>query len=155
MRSNKTGKLVTFKTCPRCHGAGQVPCDGNEHVRQEQRDWAYSFTMKPVAFKCWDGTVVPGVAIPELLPGGYHNLKIYVKMTDPPNQYGYIYKDIGDGKATPIHTVGDVALFSFDIINGKAFWPVTCRYQDRDGLLLEYWPEFLSLENRKLLEIPK
>lgn len=156
MRAKPESKrVVTFRPCPRCGGAGRVPCDGNEHIRAEQRLWAYSYAMKPVTFQIYDGTVVAGLAVPELQPGGYHYLKVYVKVTDVPTPYGYACKIDSEGRAEGIVKVGSKSLFSFDIIEGKAFWPVMCRYQDRDKLtLLDYWPENLSIDDIKLLEIP-
>lgn len=150
--TRKKDALVTFKTCPRCKGMGQVPCDGKEPVRKEQGEWAYSYNMKPVSFQCWDGTVVAGLAVPQLLPGGYYHLKIYIKVTKPPDSLGYAYKITTDGRAKPLFNAGEVALFEWDEINGKAFWPVTCRYEDRDKLqLLDYWPESIAIEDIKLL----
>jgi hypothetical protein len=152
--TRRKDSLVTFKTCFRCKGTGQVPCDGNEHVRIEQKLWADGFNLKPVTFKlsAWDGTVVAGIAVPMLLPGGYHNLKIYVKASDPPNAYGYTYINLPGGKIDGLFHVGKKALFQFDIINGKAFWPVVCRYEDRQDLcLLDTWPESIAIEDIKQL----
>lgn len=155
MRTKSMKALVPFKPCPRCHGSGEVPCDGNELVRKEQREWAYTYNQKPVVFQMYDGTVVAGLAIAQLQPGGYHKLKVYVKVSDPPNTWGYAYKNIGGGMIEGLYQVGTRHLFEFDEINGKAFWPVTCRYEDRDKLqLLESWPDWMSLEVVKLLEIP-
>lgn len=153
--------LVTFKTCPKCKGLGRVPCDGKEYYRQLHRDWAKSLDLKPVVYAWLGKAAIPGLAVAQTLPGGWYGLKVYVAITDIPRSGIY---EIGcggygayrlDGRGVPgsIMNVQGIDLSYFDIINNKAFWYLFCHYSRRDELTpLDYWPEDLSLEDRKLIE---
>lgn len=159
----KENQLVTFKPCPRCSGTGIVPCDGKEHLRKEYREWAESYHLKPVSYKCsWleQGPIL-GVAVSQVMPGGWHGLKVYIKITDIPrtakmeSDYGsyHAYKIDGRGVPQPFMKLESYPVWTFDIINDKAFWYVFCRHDEQDEITrLDFWPDFLGSESQVLLD---
>ena len=149
---SKKNLPVTYKPCAKCGGSGQVPCDGKEPFRIQQKEWAESFNGKPVLYKGYESTEwVPGVAVAQLLPGGWHEVRIYLAVTARPKG-AYIWADSAfrlDDRGVPhaAVNVGGNGLWSFDIINDKAFWHTNCRWDSREDLVhLDYWPEIMSLE---------
>lgn len=157
----KSDAIVTFKVCPKCKGSGVVPCDGKEYYRQLHREWAASFHLKPVVYNWLGKVVIPGLAVAQLLPGGWYGLKVYVAVTAIPRSgiYEAGYDGYGayrlDGRRVPrsIMSVQGVDLSYFDIVNDKAFWHLSCPQNRKDELtLLDYWPDILALEDRKLIE---
>jgi hypothetical protein len=61
-----------------------------------------------------------------------------------------------DGRGVPKSpfAIQGIGVDDFDIIEGKAFWFEVCRYGEggREKVkLLDYWPEWPTLEDRKLL----
>lgn len=159
-RFNKRNLPTAFKVCPKCGGAGQVPCDGKEHYRQESRKWAGSFHLKPVVFNWLGKGAIPGVAVDQLLPGGWHGLKVYVATSDIPwsgviaarSGSGYAFRLDGRGVPKAIIDIQGVDLHNFDVVNDKAFWYLFCHGTRREELqLLDYWPESVKLDEVKLL----
>lgn len=160
----KDNQLVTFKPCPKCGGTGIVPSDGKEHLRKEYREWAESYHLKPVSYKrsWWGRGPILGVAVSQILPGGWSGLKVYVKVTDIPKtpmmskaSYGSIhaYKLNGRGVPQPFMELEGFDVWCFDIINDKAFWYVFCRHDAQDEITkLDFWPDSFKLESRALLE---
>ncbi len=159
--TTKKNAIVPFKVCPRCLGTGQIPCDGKEYYRQLHREWAESFHLKPVVYAWLGKAEIPGLAVAQLMPGGWHGLKVYVAVTDIPRSgffdagadgY-YAYKLNGRGVPLSIMHIQGVDLSCFDIINNKAFWYLFCHSTRKDELArLDYWPDILNLEDRKLIE---
>lgn len=154
----KENSVVAFKVCPKCHGLGKIPCDGKEHHRRLHETWAKSFHLVPVVYQS-DEHPLPGLAVAELMPGGWYSIKVYVAVTaiPKPSSYypldGMAYKLDGRGVPQSAFSINKVGLWYFDIINDKAFWHVSCRWDDRDDLVpLGHWPDIFKLEDRKLLE---
>ncbi len=149
-----TKAIVGFKPCPKCGGSGEILCDGMELFRQQHKAWAMQFHMKPVVYNWLGEAAIPGIAVALLLPGGWYGVKVYVAVTEIPTSG--IYGVYGlDRRGVPycLKSIQGVGLWSYDDINGKAFWHLFCRQSRRDELvLLDYWPEFFELEDRKLLE---
>ena len=149
-----TKAVVGFKPCPKCGGTGQVPCDGMEYYRQMHKSWAEQFHLKPVVYNWLGKAAIPGLAVAQLLPGGWYGLKVYVAVTAISRSgiYG-VYRLDARGVPQSIMSIQDVGLSSFDIINDKAFWYLFCHQSRKDELMpLEHWPNNLSLEERRLIE---
>lgn len=141
MRTKKKDALVAFKPCPKCHGAGVTPCDGMELYRAEHKAWAESYHLMPVIYKG-----VPGLAVKNLLPGGWHQVKIYIAVREKSSGDfsvfdGFAYRLDSDGIPHSAFKVQGIDLYAFDIINGKALWFTVCQWLYRHELrLLDHWP---------------
>jgi len=91
---------LKLKPCPKCKGAGLVPCDGKEAIRQASLDWANSYDLKLVKREG-----ITGVAMAGIQPGGWGCLKIYYALEEsrPPR----------------LGTVSGSSSYRGDRINGK------------------------------------
>lgn len=156
-----TKAIVGFKPCPKCGGRGSIPCDGMEYHRTLHETWAKSFHLLPVLYNWAGKELVPGIAVAELKPGGWWALRVYVKASEVPSHYyeasldGYqAHRLDGRGVPHPLYNIGELGLRNFDIINEKAFWHVNCSWPDRENLKkLDYLPECIGLEDRKMIEV--
>lgn len=153
MKTKKRDAIVSFKTCPRCQGAGKVPCDGLEYHRELHRQWAQSFHLKPVVYNWLGKAALPGLAVAQVMPGGWWGLKVYVAVTAIPRSgiYG-VYGLDERGVPKSIMNIQGVDLNYFDIINDKAFWCLAGQWFRKNEItLLDYWPEAID-EIRRIAE---
>lgn len=138
----KNDAVVTFKTCPKCRGTGQVPCDGKDHFRQRYLYNAWRFHMKPVIYKGKQN--VPGIAVAGINPGGWAYLDIYVSIA--PDRYGrsgasnYFNEEIGDYLHVRRRKKRGTKM------EYQNFYVIECRGPEMDKVeLLDIWPQDLML----------
>jgi hypothetical protein len=83
----------------------------------------------------YDETLLAGVAEAEYRRGGWWGLRIYVAVSELPGRSTYteyepgLYSCFGRGNFP-------VPVYTFTIVNGKAFWFLPCGYSNREQLEL-------------------
>ncbi len=148
--------VVTFKSCPKCHGTGKVTSDGRDHFRQKYLLWAMRLHMKPVVFS--GKQEIPGIAVAGIFPGGWAFIDIYVSLTDDRGYHTHFNEEVGAylyirrrrkrGEKLEYHN----------------FYVIEVRGPDGDKVkLLDMWPQHLMLlpgnyelegeESMRLLEL--
>lgn len=94
MKKQRDKALVGYKTCPRCEGTGQIPCDGREYYQQLSKEWADSLHGRMVMVPFLrassretkgDWIQLPGLAIRTKARGGWYGVKIYISVDKAPN----------------------------------------------------------------------
>lgn len=137
---------ATFKPCPKCGGSGRILDDGKGHFREAHRLWAEGYHLRPVIYSR-RGIALPGLAVKELLPGGWHDVKVYVGVTDISTSGVHS----GYTRGSPFQ-VREVEIWQYDSVNGRALWFTTCPWWDRAHLTpIEGWPEIIDELKLRLL----
>lgn len=129
MKTNKKDALVPFKSCPKCGGAGRIPCTGMELYQEKNRQWALLHHLRPVVIK-WLKFVAPGIAVAKLRRGGWYCLRVYIGISNRPPFKGFIPWDVVaqyrvlDGEG------------AYDKLNGEKVWYVECAWTAREEVTI-------------------
>lgn len=135
----KQDAVVTFKTCPKCHGTGKVTCDGRDHFRLKYMAWAWKHHMKPVVYH-GEQQDVPGIAVAGIFSGGWAYLDIYVALTNERMWPSYFNQEAG----AYIHMTRRKKRGTK--LEYQNFYIISCRGPDNVKVeLLDYWPQNLMM----------
>lgn len=153
-RRNKRNLPVGFKACPKCGGAGEVPCTGREYYQQQSYDWAEFLHGKVVLLPFFVGrredkdrwTQVLGLAVKSVSPGGWGAVKVYISIDRSPNWGGFNLQRYGHDEP-------------YDLVNGHKLYYIEKGWSSRKGVvqLENIPPEMEEIKrivptDRKLIE---